>query len=75
MKNYQSKPANLHQIRQRGIEILNRELGPVATIRFLQQYEIGIGDYSVERHQWLDKMSIENIAGAARKRRKSKNRQ
>ena len=70
-----TESANLHQIRQRGIEILNRELGPIATIRFLQQYEVGIGDYSVERHQWLDKMSIEDIAEAARKRRKSKNRQ
>jgi len=30
-----SESANLYQIRQRGVEILNRELGPVATIRFL----------------------------------------
>ncbi len=67
-----SESANLYQIRQRGVEILNRELGPVATIRFLQQYEVGIGDYSIERHQWLDKMNIDDIAEAARKRRKNK---
>jgi hypothetical protein len=70
-----SESANLYQIRQRGVEILNRELGPVATIRFLQQYEVGIGDYSIERHQWLDKMNIDDIAEAVRKRRKSKKRQ
>jgi len=70
-----SESANLYQIRQRGVEILNRELGPVATIRFLQQYEVGIGDYSIERHQWLDKMNIDDIAEAAHKRRKSKKRQ
>jgi len=67
-----SESANLYQIRQRGFEILNRELGPVTTIRFLQQYEVGIGDYSIERHQWLDKMNIDDIAEAARKRRKNK---
>jgi len=70
-----SESANLYQIRQRGFEILNRELGPVTTIRFLQQYEVGIGDYSIERHQWLDKMNIDDIAEAAHKRRKSKKRQ
>jgi hypothetical protein len=67
-----SEFVNLYQIRQRGFEVLNRELGPVATIRFLQQYEVGVGDYSVERHQWLDKMDIDDIAEAAHKRRKSK---
>jgi hypothetical protein len=47
---------NLYQIRQAGIEILNRELGPVAMIRFLQQYQKGYGDYSKERHDWIDKI-------------------
>ncbi len=42
---------DLYQIRQTGIEVLNRELGPVAMIRFLQQYEKGYGDYSKERHE------------------------
>ncbi len=52
---------NLYQIRQAGIEILNRELGPVAMIRFLQQYERGYGDYSKERHEWIDKISVSDI--------------
>lgn len=52
---------NLYQIRQTGIEILNRKLGPVAMIRFLQQYEKGYSDYSKERHEWIDNMSVSDI--------------
>jgi hypothetical protein len=61
---------NLYQIRQAGIEILNRELGPVAMIRFLQQYQKGYGDYSKERHDWIDKVSISDIVEQIKSRRK-----
>ena len=60
------EPTNLFQIRQLGLEVLSRELGPAAMIKFLQQYETGTGDYSKERHQWLDKLTIDNIAEEAR---------
>ncbi len=66
------EPTNLFQIRQLGLEILSRELGPVAMIKFLQQYEIGTGDYSRERHQWLDKITIDDIAEKARRLRDMK---
>jgi len=59
------QPLNLFQIRQTGLEVLSRELGPVGMIRFLQQYEIGSGDYSEERHQWLDKLTIDDIVKKA----------
>lgn len=36
-------------------------------IRFLHQFETGRGDYSVERHQWLDSLTIEDIAKATAK--------
>ncbi len=61
---------NLYQIRQIGIEILNRELGPVAMIRFLQQYERGYGDYSKERHEWIDKISVSDIVEQIKNKRK-----
>ncbi len=61
---------NLHQIRQTGIEMLNRELGPVAMIRFLQQYEKGYGDYSKERHEWIDKISVSDIVKQIENKRK-----
>lgn len=47
------------QIRSAGIEVLFRELGPVRAIRFLQMFDNGKGDYSVERHEWVDKVTME----------------
>ncbi|MFO3797263.1 MAG: hypothetical protein ACK8QZ_08275 [Anaerolineales bacterium] len=54
------------QIREAGIKALTRELGVVGMIRFLQQFELGSGDYSKERHAWLDEYSVEDIAGMVR---------
>ena len=53
---------NLPQIRQAGFEILNRELGPVAMVRFLQQFESGQGNYTKERHQWQNGLGIEEVS-------------
>jgi hypothetical protein len=51
----------LNEIRHIGLEALSRELGPVGLIRFLQQFETGRGDYTRERHAWLDQIEIEDI--------------
>ena len=61
----------LNQIQQKGLEVLSRELGPVGMIRFLQMFETGQGDYTKERHQWLDDQRIEDIAQRVRQRRTS----
>jgi len=52
----------LMQIRAVGLAALMRELGPVGMIRFLQQYETGSGDYSRDRHAWLDDLEATTIA-------------
>jgi len=49
------------QIRNHGLEALRRELGVVGMVRFLQQFSNGEGDYSIDRHQWLDKLSREEV--------------
>jgi len=41
-------------------------------IRFLQQYETGHGDYSSERHQWLDQLSVDEILDQLKEQRKTK---
>ena len=48
------------QIRLAGWEALLRDLGPAGMARFLQQYEMGRGDYTCERHEWLDQ-EVETI--------------
>lgn len=49
------------QIQKAGLAILARELGPVGLIRFLQQYELGTGDYTIERRQWLDALTADDV--------------
>jgi hypothetical protein len=51
----------LDEVRQEGLEALRERLGRADTIRFLQQFELGRGDYAEERHQWADGLSLEEI--------------
>ena len=51
----------LNEIRTIGFEALLRELGPAGTIRFIQQYETGRGDYTRDRRKWLPKKSVQEI--------------
>lgn len=61
----------LEQIRLTGLEALARELGPVGMVRFLQQFETGRGDYSVERHHWLGKLDVQALAEKIQQRRRA----
>lgn len=57
-----ARAMTLEQIRVRGLKALSDELGPVGLIRFLQQFETGMGDYSTERHRWLGGVTVDNLA-------------
>ncbi len=59
----------LEQIRRDGLEALVAALGPVDTVRFLQQFESGTGDYSYERHRWLDGLGVQEVTDAVRRAR------
>jgi hypothetical protein len=50
------------QIRAAGLAALTRELGLAGMIRFMEQFETGQGDYSKDRHQWLDEYTVDDIA-------------
>lgn len=58
----------LEQIRVTGLAALMEKLGPDGMIRFLQQFETGSGDYSTERHQWIDQWDIETLIAKIRER-------
>jgi hypothetical protein len=51
----------LEQIRMEGFTALLNTLGPVDAMRFLQQFSQGYGDYTKERHAWLDNKSWEEL--------------
>ncbi len=51
----------LTEIRQQGYKALIDALGVAGTLRFLQQLEVGYGDYTRERHQWLNQLTIDDF--------------
>ena len=53
-----TSPAELNQ---KAKAILLRELGPVDYARFFQQYEVGIGNYTDDREQWLGSEKVDEI--------------
>ncbi len=51
------------------IEILGRELGPDGVARFLRLHRSGQGDYTTERSEWLQGVSIDDIVQSIQTRR------
>jgi len=51
---------NLMEVRKIGLQALNEALGPVGTVRFIQQYENGFGDYTEEKYQKTD-LTVEEV--------------
>jgi hypothetical protein len=67
-----SRTMTPEQIRLNGLEALARELGPVGMVRFLQQFETGRGNYSEDRHRWLDTVDLETLVERIKSGRKEK---
>ncbi|MAU01176.1 MAG: hypothetical protein CL608_28870 [Anaerolineaceae bacterium] len=68
-----SKP--LAQITQEAIQILYEKLGIVDTVRFLNQFTIGYGDYTAERDALFADITLDDIlTNIKRKRKQEENR-
>ena len=52
----------LEEIRVVGLQAVANELGPVGLVRFLQLFETGKGDYTKERQEWVEKLTLEEIS-------------
>ena len=63
----QLKP--LTEITQQAIDLLFKEIGVVNTVRFLNQFTTGYGDYTEERESLLKDLTLDEIVIAARKGR------
>ncbi|MGH7801826.1 MAG: hypothetical protein ACREOW_14580 [Thermodesulfobacteriota bacterium] len=59
-------------IRKLGLEALAKALGPIGMVRFLQQFETGVGDYTKERALWLKDMDVKTIVEEIKDQRKKK---
>jgi hypothetical protein len=71
MRKLNGQTMSLEQIRIAGMEALVRELGVVGMVRFLQQFETGHGDYSKDRHEWLDNQDLDTIVKRIREKRET----
>ncbi len=64
-----SAARDLATIRRMGIEALVEKLGPVGMVEFIRQFDSGYGDYTKERHDWLDRIDMEAIVKQAETKR------
>lgn len=49
------------EVRMIGIQALREALGPVGAVRFMQQYDMGYGDYTKEKKNEPD-LNLDQIA-------------
>ena len=69
VKEGDSPRATPAQIWERGIEALAKALGPARMVRFLQQFELGSGDYTRDREEWLKGLTVDRVVGEIKRRR------
>ena len=53
-------PKTQQEIIRQGYQALVNSLGVVDAIRFIQHFTPGQGDYTKERHEWLDQTPLED---------------
>jgi hypothetical protein len=50
-----------NELTRKGFKFLVNNLGYVDAVRFIHQFDNGNGDYTQERHEWLDKLNQDEI--------------
>jgi len=60
----------LTEITHNAIKILYREIGVVNTIRFINQFTTGHGNYTEEREQLFGNLSLDEIVSEIKQMRK-----
>ncbi len=64
----QTQPLN--EINIKAFRILSKEIGLENTVRFVNQFTIGYGNYTEERRAIFNKMSVSEIASKVKKEKK-----
>jgi hypothetical protein len=62
-----------NEVLDRGYKALLDALGVVDAVRFIQHFSPGYGDYTKERHQWLDQQSLDDVFAEMRNYKKVDN--
>lgn len=66
--NIEARP--IAEISRRATHILFKEMGIVDTIRFLNQFSMGQGDYTKEREKWLGDITLDDAITQIKAQRK-----
>jgi hypothetical protein len=69
--NVQTRP--LSEITRHAIELLSKEMGVVDTVRFLNQFTTGYGNYTEEREDLFKDLRLEEILATMKEPRTDKN--
>ncbi len=59
----------MFEVNKTATHILFQQMGVVDTIRFLNQFSLGSGDYTQERKRWIDDLTIEDIVSDIKAKR------
>lgn len=59
----------LAEITQDALQVLYREIGIENTVRFINQFTVGFGDYTEERRQLFRDMTLDDIVTGIEKSR------
>ncbi|MFZ6029407.1 MAG: hypothetical protein ACOYYS_16975 [Chloroflexota bacterium] len=61
----------LAEITQDAFRILNKEIGIANTVRFITQFTKGYGNYTQERQELFDKLSLDDVIAEIKRDRKA----
>jgi hypothetical protein len=56
------------ELYRKGFQALVDTLGYVEAVRFIHLFDKGSGDYTQERHQWLDELTMDEILADIKQR-------
>lgn len=62
----QTKP--LSEVTQQALAVLMKEIGVVNTVRFLNQFTMGYGDYTAERDTLFADLTLDELLTAVKQR-------
>jgi hypothetical protein len=56
----------LSEVTKRAVDVLSKEIGIADTVRFLNQFSAGYGDYTKERETLFEDLTLDEILSATR---------
>jgi hypothetical protein len=62
---------SLNQISKEAIFTLSHKIGTADTVRFLNQFTIGLGDYTEERQDFIGNMNLDETVSEIKKMKES----